>query len=226
MSGSFVGQVPRRRGWYRIGIGLAGVCLGAFPVLGVTGQGSGAAILPLAENCNPPTITSAGSVTATAGASFNFTVTTCTTAIPTFKSVHLPSGLTLMSNGDGTATISGKPGVHDTGIYNATIIAEVAGQTSAVQALAISVDNTPAFTTSPFIAPMPEPHSPIALPPGTGYPIPSIATGSTLRPVSCSPTITTEPPRLVETRAPLLAEHTRLRSRPTPVCRLASRTSR
>ena len=152
MSGSFVGQVPRRRGWYRIGIGLAGVCLGAFPVLGVTGQGSGAAILPLAENCNPPTITSAGSVTATAGASFNFTVTTCTTAIPTFKSVHLPSGLTLMSNGDGTATISGKPGVHDTGIYNATITAEVAGQTSAVQTLAVSVDNTPAFTTKAHLS--------------------------------------------------------------------------
>src|SRR5271155_5882430 len=78
MRGSFVGQVPRQRGRYRVRIGLAGVCLAALPLLALPSQESGAALLPLAENCNPPTITSAGSVTATAGASFNFTVTTCT----------------------------------------------------------------------------------------------------------------------------------------------------
>ena len=180
MRGSFVGQVPRQRGWYRIGIGLAGICLAAFPLLAVTGQGSGAAILPLAANCNPPTITSAGSVTATAAASFDFTVTTCTTAIPTFKSAHLPGGLTLMSNGDGTATISGKPGVRDAGIYNATITAEVAGQTPAVQTLAVSVDNTPAFTTKPIYRADAGTAFTDHIATRYGYPIPSIATGSTL----------------------------------------------
>ena len=181
MRGSFVGQVPRTRGWYRVGIGLVGVCLGALPILAATGQGSGAAVLPLSASCNPPTITSADSVTATAGASFNFTVTTCTTAIPTFKSAHLPIGLTLTSNGDGTATISGTPAGHDAGIYNATITAEVPDQTSAVQTLAVSVDNTPTFTTTraTYLA-----HAGTAftydIATRYGYPIPSIATGSAL----------------------------------------------
>ena len=180
MRGSFGGQGPRHSGWHRIGIGLAGICLGALPLLAPTGQGSGAAILPLAENCNPPTITSADSVTAMAGASFNFTVTTCTTATPTFKSAHLPSGLTFISNGDGTATISGKPGAHDAGIYNATITATVAGQTPAVQTLAVSVDNTPAFTTKAVY--LAHAGTAFTIPVATryGYPVPSIATGSTL----------------------------------------------
>ena len=180
MRGRFVGQVPRQRCWYRVGIGLAGVCLGALPILALTGQGSAAAPLPLAENCNPPTITSAGSVTATAGASFNFTVTTCTTAIPTFKSAHLPSGLTLKSNGDGTATISGIPGGRDAGIYNATITAAVPGQTPAVQTLAVSVDNTPAFTTKAIYLADAGTAFTYHIATRYGYPIPSIATSSTL----------------------------------------------
>lgn len=180
MRRSLVGDVPHHRGWYRIGIGLAGVCLGALPMVAVTGQGSGAALVPLAESCNPPVITSAGSVTATVGASFNFTVTTCTTAIPTFKSAHLPSGLTLMSNGDGTATISGKPGAHDAGIYNATITAEVAGQTPAVQTLAVTVDNTPVFTTKSVYRAVSGTAFSDHIATRYGYPIPSIASGSTL----------------------------------------------
>jgi hypothetical protein len=137
-------------------------------------------VLPfVAGNCNPPTITSAGSATATAGTSFSFTVTTCTTAIPTFVSAHLPLGLTLKNNGDGTATISGIPGASDAGIYKATIKAVVTGQTAALQTLAITVDNTPHFasrasyvahTGTAFTYPVTTKH---------GYPIPSIATGST-----------------------------------------------
>ncbi len=180
MRSSFVGQAPRRRGWYRVGVGLVGVCLGALPILALTGQGSGAALLPLAEGCNPPTITSAGSVTATADASFNFTVTTCTTAVPTFKSAHLPGGLTMSSNGDGTATISGKPGAHDAGIYNAIITALVPGQTSAVQTLAISVDNTPTFTTKAIYLARAGTAFTYRIGTRYGYPIPSIATGSSL----------------------------------------------
>jgi Putative Ig domain len=179
MRGSFVGQAPRQRGWHRVGIGLAGVFLGALPILALTSQG-GAALLQLAESCNPPTITSAGAVTATAGASFNFTVTTCTTAVPTIKSAHLPSGLTLKNNGDGTATISGKPGVRDAGIYNATITAAVAGQTSAVQTLAVAVDNTPAFTTKAVYLAHTGTAFTFQIVTRYGYPIPSIASGSTL----------------------------------------------
>ena len=181
MRRSFVGDVPHHRGWYRIGIGLAGVCLGALPILAVTGQGSGAALLPLAESCNPPAITSAGSVTATAGASFNFTVTTCTTAIPTFKSAHLPSGLTLMSNGDGTATISGKPGAHDAGIYNATITADGGGSNPGGTDPCRLRGQHAGLHHKIHLS---SPHAGTAftdhIATRYGYPIPSIATGSTL----------------------------------------------
>ena len=62
--------------------------------------------------CSPPTITSAGSATATAGVPFSFTVTTCATAVPVFKASGLPGGLILTNDEDGTATIAGNASRH------------------------------------------------------------------------------------------------------------------
>jgi len=96
-------------------------------------------------SCNPPTITSPNSATATAGTAFSFTVTTCTTAVPLIQASHLPTGLYLVNNGDGTATISGTPVPHDGGTYAAAITVGVVGQPLATQNFAVTVDNVPVF---------------------------------------------------------------------------------
>src|SRR5664280_499629 len=57
-----------------------------------------------------PAITSAASATATVGTAFTFTVTTTGYPAPSLgESGALPSGLTFVNNGNGTATISGTP---------------------------------------------------------------------------------------------------------------------
>ena len=97
------------------------------------------------SNCNPPAITSADSATATAGTPFNLVVTTCSTSAPVIKGSGLPKGLSLVNNHNGTATISGTPGAHDSGSYTATITASVKYQPVATQTLLVTVDNAPVF---------------------------------------------------------------------------------
>ena len=133
-----------------------------------------------AANCNPPAIKSANSATADAGTTFSFTVTSCTTSVPIIKAVGLPPGLRLVNNHDGTATISGKPGIHDGGIYTATVTATVRYQPIATQSLVITVNNAPVFkskakdtvtTGTDFTYPITTDY---------GYPIPTITTSSEL----------------------------------------------
>ena len=98
--------------------------------------------------CNPPVVTSLSSTTATIGSPFDFTVTTCTTAVPTITASHLPPGLALVNNQDGTATISGTPTGNKSGLLTATITAKVPHETNAVQSLIIAVQSPPMFKTS------------------------------------------------------------------------------
>ena len=130
--------------------------------------------------CAPPAITSADAVTATAGTAFSFTVRTCAPAPPGLKAAGLPAGLSLVSNGDGTATISGTPAGKDHGVDVATITATLKGQPTATQSLAVTVDNAPVFkvkttqtaaTGSAFSDPITTLN---------GYPVPTITTGSAL----------------------------------------------
>ena len=96
--------------------------------------------------CNPPTITSANSATVVAGTPFSFTVTTCSTAVPTsIKAAGLPKGLVLVYNHNGTGTIQGTASLHDQGVYTATITVAVKGQTSGTQQFTATVDNAPVF---------------------------------------------------------------------------------
>ena len=97
--------------------------------------------------CNPPTITSAPpTATATVGQSYNFEVTTCTTtAAPKIAAAGLPKGLTLVNNGNGTASISGTPKVRDLSSYSGTITATVKHQTPATQSFTITVDQAALF---------------------------------------------------------------------------------
>ena len=134
----------------------------------------------LASNCQPPVITSANSATATAGTHFRFTVTTCSATVPVLKGAGFPSGITLVDNHDGTATISGTTVGKFSGIRMATITATVKNQAVFTQHLRLIVDASPVFKSKATDLT----HTGIAFnyPITTvyGYPVPTITTSSTL----------------------------------------------
>jgi uncharacterized repeat protein (TIGR01451 family) len=130
--------------------------------------------------CNPPVITSAPSATAVVGTPFLFTVTTCSTAVPRIRAFHLPQGLRLIDNHNGTATISGTPWVKDLSQQSATIRAIVKGQTRANQVFDFTLDQAPTFKSgSKYLAMA---GITFAYPVTTrfAYPVPTITTTSIL----------------------------------------------
>jgi hypothetical protein len=91
-------------------------------------------------------ITSAASVTATAGSAFSFKVTTVGTPAPTLdRAGGLPGGVTFTSNGDGTATLAGTPTA--AGSFPLTFTARNTTGTAS-QAFLLTVDKAPAFTSA------------------------------------------------------------------------------
>jgi hypothetical protein len=154
---------------------MAGFIGTPFAWLLVDAQPAGAATSPV--------ITSPATATATTGSLFTFTVTTSSATVPAITAAHLPAGLALINNQNGTATISGTPLTTDGGIYTATITATVTGAPAAVQKLALTVYNKPVFkllskcaahvgtafactTSTPHAYPTPTFSSPSTLPGG------------------------------------------------------------
>ena len=96
-----------------------------------------------------PAITSADNTTFTVGASGTFTVTT--TAIPASSLTEtgaLPTGVTFLDNGDGTATLAGIPAAGTGGTYSLTISAANGVVPDATQTFTLTVDQAPAITSS------------------------------------------------------------------------------
>jgi hypothetical protein len=91
-----------------------------------------------------PTITSASSDTNTVGQPFSFTVTTTGSPVPSISARGLPSGIKLVNNDNGTATISGTAASKDAGVYAATITAKNT-QGTATQTFDLSEFNSPKF---------------------------------------------------------------------------------
>jgi len=75
---------------------------------------------------DPPTITSGNSASTAEGDPFTFAVTTSSAVTPVIsKSAgSLPTGITLVDNGNGTATLAGSAGTGTQGTYNFTIKAD------------------------------------------------------------------------------------------------------
>ncbi|MCW2796407.1 putative Ig domain-containing protein [Nocardioides sp.] len=99
-----------------------------------------------------PTITSANQATFTVGSAGTFSVTT-TAGFPTATSItktgSLPSGVTLMDNGDGTATIGGTPAAGTSGSYPIVIQAQaVGGTTAATQNFTLDVNGPPSISSA------------------------------------------------------------------------------
>jgi predicted secreted protein len=97
-----------------------------------------------------PQITSDDNTTFTAGAAGTFTVTT-TPGFPTATTLSttspLPSGVALVDNGNGTATLSGTPAAGTGGTYPLVITAaNTAGHTT--QSFTLTVDESPSITSA------------------------------------------------------------------------------
>jgi hypothetical protein len=87
-----------------------------------------------------PTINSANSTTFTVGTQGSFSVTSTGNPVATFASSGtLPSGVTLVSNGDGTATLAGTPASGSQGTYPITITATNGVSPDASQAFTLTV---------------------------------------------------------------------------------------
>jgi hypothetical protein len=97
----------------------------------------------------PAAITSANATTFTAGGAGTFTVTT--TGYPAAslsETGTLPSGVTLVDNGDGTATLSGTPAASSGGSYPITITAHNGIGSDATQSFTLTVSQSAAITSA------------------------------------------------------------------------------
>jgi hypothetical protein len=96
-----------------------------------------------------PTITSADNTTFTIGTAGTFTVTT--TGVPTAaisETGTLPTGVTFVDNGDGTATLAGNPAAGTAGTYPLTITAANGNAPDATQNFTLTVNQAPAITSA------------------------------------------------------------------------------
>ena len=95
-------------------------------------------LMPLVNQA--PVITSGSSTTFTVGAAGSFTVTATGTPTPSFTETGaLPSGVTFVNNGNGTATLSGTPASGTAGAYAITITASNGVTPAAVQNFTLTV---------------------------------------------------------------------------------------
>jgi Putative Ig domain len=98
-----------------------------------------------------PGITSANDATFTEGALMSFTVTTSGFPKPSLsESGTLPSGVTFVDNGNGTATLSGTPaaGTSSSSPYSLTLTASNGVGTNGTQTFTLNVNSAPVFTSS------------------------------------------------------------------------------
>jgi PKD repeat protein len=126
-----------------------GVAAGAQSATFRTGTSTDNVILGLAAATAPatqtaPAITSANSTTFTVGTAGSFTVTATGTPTPSVsESGALPSGVTFVNNGNGTATLSGTPASGTAGIYAITITASNGVTPAATQSFTLTVSAAP-----------------------------------------------------------------------------------
>ena len=96
-----------------------------------------------------PTITSAGGVAFIVGTPGSFTVTTIGTPPPSLtRTGALPSGLSFVSNGNGTGTLSGTPAAGSGGTYPLILTATNGVGAPATQNFTLNVNQAPAITSA------------------------------------------------------------------------------
>ncbi|HVX11311.1 MAG TPA: TIGR03118 family protein [Pirellulales bacterium] len=129
----------------------ASTSAGAYPLTlsvsnGIGTAGSQSFVLTVSQG---PAITSAASTTFSAGSAGTFQVTA--TGFPSSKLTEtgaLPSGVTFVDNGNGTATLSGTPAAGTGGAYTLAIKASNAAGPDFTQSFVLDVDQGPAITSA------------------------------------------------------------------------------
>jgi len=94
-----------------------------------------------------PVFTSANNATFQVGTLGSFQVTTTGYPAASITTGGLPAGLSLVSHGDGTATLGGTPAANTGGVYNITLMASNSAG-NAMQAFTLTVLQTPAITSA------------------------------------------------------------------------------
>ena len=128
----------------------------------------------------PPAFSTGSSATFTASSSGSFTVSAVGYPSPSFsESGALPSGVTFVDNGNGSATLSGTPGASSGGSYTFNIIASntVANTT---QSFTLTVDAAPVFTSPNTMSVNAGAAFSETVTTADGYPVPTMATTTTL----------------------------------------------
>ena len=141
----------------------------------------GTSMLP-AYASTPPAITSASGTTFIEGTSGSFTVVSTGNPTPSLSETGaLPSGVTFVDNGDGTATLSGTPASGSAGVYPVTITASNGMPPDATQSFTLIVDAAPVFTSgnSTTLTTCSAGSFTITT---TGYPVASLSESGTLPP--------------------------------------------
>ena len=116
---------------------------------GIGSDASQSFTLNVSSTAFAPTITSAAGTTFQEGSSGSFTVTT--TGEPSAQlseSGPLPTGVTFVDNGDGTASLSGTPAVGSDGVYPITIDATNGVSPDASQSFTLTVNAAPDITSA------------------------------------------------------------------------------
>jgi IPT/TIG domain len=142
----------------------------------------------------PPAITSANATAFTAGTAGTFTVTTTGSPAPSITETGtLPSGVTFVDNGKGTATLSGTPATGTAGIYPITITAHNGAGADATQPFTLTV-NASADTDLTISNPFPPPAAITVVAHGpkgavVTYPLPTVSDpdDTTAPAPACSP---------------------------------------
>ena len=135
------------------GTSVAGTA-GSYPITITASNGAGSPasqsfVLTVTSASSAPAITSDASDTETFGVAFSFTVDTTGYPAPKLtKAGALPSGVTFVGNGDGTATISGIPASSAVGVYTLTITAKSSAGT-ATQVFTLTVTKAPTIDKIP-----------------------------------------------------------------------------
>ncbi|HXA28126.1 MAG TPA: putative Ig domain-containing protein [Candidatus Angelobacter sp.] len=113
---------------------------------GIGGDGTQSFTLTVNE---APAITSASSTTFTAGSAGTFTVTTRGFPHPAITETGtLPSGVSFLDNGDGTATLSGTPATGTGGVYPISFKAHNTSGPDATQSFTLTINEAAAVTSA------------------------------------------------------------------------------
>ena len=128
----------------------------------------------------PPAITTANNVTFTVGTAKSFTIKTTGFPNPAISKIgNIAAGISLVDNGDGTATLSGTALSGNGGLYNVTLSANNGVSPAATQNFTLTVDEGAAITTAPsatYTVGTPKTFTVTA----TGYPVPTLSRSGAL----------------------------------------------